>query len=181
MLHLYVTAQTELVKTGLVDGAFANRCASQLSPKMILSILQKVGFMKLSRTVEYAMQATMELARSTTGVPVSASQLATNNDIPERFLLQILHRLTTHGVLRSTRGAAGGYELESSPEQISLLSLIEAVEGPVVGCVPASRVLSDDTQIKLRETLDAVAESTRKVLHRLTLARLLEPSVDIRN
>ena len=60
--------------------------------------------MKLSRTVSYALQATLQLARSTSQVPIPCNRLAAKGDMPERFLLQILRNLVAHGILESTRG-----------------------------------------------------------------------------
>jgi hypothetical protein len=51
--------------------------------------------------------------------------------MPERFLLQILRVLVTHGILRSTRGVDGGYALTKPADQISLLEVIEAIDGPL--------------------------------------------------
>ena len=59
--------------------------------------------MKLSRTVAYAIQATLQLAQSKSENPVPCSQLAAQGHMPERFLLQILRHLVTHGILHSTR------------------------------------------------------------------------------
>ena len=58
-------------------------------------------------------------------------------------------------------------------DQISLLNLLEVVEGPVVGYLPPDNLLSNDTQVKLRETLENAAASVRVELDRLTLARLI--------
>ena len=87
--------------------------------------------MKLSRTVEYAVQAMLQLAEHDLGTPVPCSRLAATGQMPERFLLQILRNLVTHGILNSTRGVEGGYTLERPPEQISLLEVIEAIDGPI--------------------------------------------------
>ncbi len=83
--------------------------------------------MKLSRTVAYALQATMQLAVSDSDTPVPCSQIAAKGEMPERFLLQVLRSLVNHGVLRSTRGVDGGYMLIRSPDEISLLDVIEAI------------------------------------------------------
>ena len=129
--------------------------------------------MKLSRTVEYAVQATLQLAQSTTGGPVPCSQLAAKSSMPERFLLQILRNLVTHGILSSTRGVVGGYMLERRPEEITLLDLIEAIEGPLVGGVPPSQALAAQTQAKLQAAMNQVAETLRAELRKITLAHLL--------
>jgi Rrf2 family protein len=65
---------------------------------------------KLSRTASYALQAVLQLAQSdASGYPVPCSRLAAEGKMPERFLLQILRSLVTHGILGSTRGVDGGY------------------------------------------------------------------------
>ena len=61
--------------------------------------------MKLSRTVAYAVRATLQLAQLEADGPVPCSKLANEGKMPERFLLQILRNLVTHGILRSTRAA----------------------------------------------------------------------------
>ena len=78
--------------------------------------------MKLSRTVAYALQATLQLALSGDQEPVPCSRLAAEGKMPERFLLQILRNLVAHGILSSTRGVDGGYTLDRAPEEISLLA-----------------------------------------------------------
>src|SRR3954470_15915458 len=94
--------------------------------------------MKLSRTVAYAVQATLQLAQNKSGLPVPCSQLASEGNMPERFLLQILRHLVTHGILHSTRGVDGGYSLERKPEDISLLDVIEAIDGPLSATLPGN-------------------------------------------
>ena len=65
--------------------------------------------MKLSRTVTYALQATIQLARlDGAPTPIPCSRLAAEGRMPERFLLQVLRNLVTHGILQSTRGVGGG-------------------------------------------------------------------------
>src|SRR6187397_745177 len=89
-----------------------------------------IYMMKLSRTVSYAVRATLQLAELEAEGPVPCSRLAADGKMPERFLLQILRNLVTHGILRSTRGVDGGYSLVRPADQISLLEVIEAIEGP---------------------------------------------------
>src|SRR5438045_1759087 len=86
--------------------------------------------MKLSRTLSYAVQATLQLAQLNEKRPVPCSRLSADGKLPERFLLQILRSLVTHGILTSTRGVDGGYALVRPAEKISLLEMIEAIEGP---------------------------------------------------
>jgi Rrf2 family protein len=130
--------------------------------------------MKLSRTVAYAVQATLQLAQTESDAPVPCSQLATVGRMPERFLLQILRHLVTHGILHSTRGVEGGYSLERRPDEISLLDVIEAIEGPLGVSWPdveASEPL--DVDVRLREALEQVTLSSRRQLDAIKISDLL--------
>ena len=92
--------------------------------------------------------------------------------MPERFLLQILRNLVTHGILRSTRGVDGGYSLVKPADQISLLEVIEAIEGPYES---TDGVASPEALDKLRTALDEVTKSTRGQLEAIKLSHLLPP------
>src|SRR5947207_10183187 len=119
--------------------------------------------MKLSRTVSYAVRATLQLAQLQAHGPIPCSRLAADGKMPERFLLQILRNLVTHGVLRSTRGVDGGYCLERSPNDTSLLDVIEAVEGPITANVPSER-LPLEMSNRLSQALLQVNEQCRRQL-----------------
>ena len=125
--------------------------------------------MKLSRTVMYALQATCQLGASDDDSPVPSKRLAESGGMPDRFLLQILRNLVAHGLLRSTRGVIGGYALARSPEEISLLDIIEAVEGPV--SFDTEQLPSD--QSCLQQALEAVTVNIRRDLSDLKLSQIL--------
>jgi Rrf2 family transcriptional regulator, cysteine metabolism repressor len=133
---------------------------------------------KLSRTSSYALQAVLQLARAeSSGTPIPCSRLAADGKMPERFLLQILRNLVTHGILGSTRGVVGGYCLERNPEEISVLDVIEAVDGPVVPLLPVHDGLSEEANDKLKCVLATVTELARRELSAIKLSHLL-PAVD---
>ncbi len=129
--------------------------------------------MKLSRTVIYAVQATLQLAQSPRETPVPCSQLAAAGQMPERFLLQILRNLVTHGILHSTRGVDGGYALERAPEDISLLDVIEAIDGPMTAGLPSIAPLDPEAQTLLNTALSEVTANARRDLAAIKLAHLL--------
>ncbi|MCU0959277.1 MAG: Rrf2 family transcriptional regulator [Pirellulaceae bacterium] len=131
--------------------------------------------MKLSRTVAYAVRATLQLAKSDSATPVPCSQLAAAGKMPERFLLQILRSLVTHGILRSTRGVDGGYSLVRSPHEVSLLEVIEAIEGPLNTGEPLMEGMTAESQSRLSEALRAVTDQSRRQLEAIKLSQLLEP------
>jgi Rrf2 family protein len=133
--------------------------------------------MKLSRTAAYALQAILQLATSEeSGGPIPCSRLAANGKMPERFLLQILRNLVTHGILGSTRGVVGGYLLERSPADISLLDVIEAVEGPMTPLLPVHEGLSEEANQKLKCALARITELVRQELAAVKLVDLLPPA-----
>jgi len=131
--------------------------------------------MKLSRTVEYALQATLQLSMTTNGTPVPCSQLAAKGNMPERFLLQILRNLVTHGILHSTRGVVGGYALDRDLEHVSLLEVIEAIEGPITSSIPSTAGLPDEAQVMLGKALASVTETIRRELAAIKLSQLRPP------
>lgn len=129
--------------------------------------------MKLSRTVAYALQATLQLAKSNTDQPIPCSRLAAEGKMPERFLLQILRNLVAHGILESTRGVDGGYTLERPADHISLLNLIEAIDGPMIANLPASEGFPESSREKLEEAMASVTDVARERLEAIKLSDLL--------
>ncbi|MFM2095643.1 MAG: HTH-type transcriptional regulator CymR [Planctomycetota bacterium] len=129
--------------------------------------------MKLSRTVSYAVQATLQLAKNESSEPVPCSQLASTGNMPERFLLQILRNLVTHGILRSTRGVDGGYSLRRPADDVSLLDVIEAIEGPLDGHAVSIDGFPEEAQTKLHDALKEVTASSRRQLEAIKLSQLL--------
>jgi len=86
--------------------------------------------MNLSAKTEYAAIAMMELAASYgSGDLVRIRKIADAHGVPNRFLVQILLQLKAAGFVTRTRGAAGSYELVRDPAAVTLLDIIEAVEG----------------------------------------------------
>jgi Rrf2 family protein len=134
--------------------------------------------MKLSRTVSYALQATLQLAQARSEGPIPCSQLAAEGKMPERFLLQILRNLVAHGILESTRGVEGGYTLDRPPEDISVLEVIEAIEGPLVSTLPVGEGLPEESRAKLEQALAEITNLSRRELDGIKLVHLLpEPQV----
>ena len=129
--------------------------------------------MKLSRTASYAVQATLQLAQSKSNSPVPCSKLAAAGHMPERFLLQVLRSLVTNGILHSTRGVDGGYTLFRKPDDISLLEVIEAIDGPFTTKMPSVDGLPAPTQDRLSRAMNDVTAHMRRELDSIKLAHLL--------
>lgn len=129
--------------------------------------------MKFSRTVAYAVQATLNLAETGGEDPVPCSRLASTGKMPERFLLQILRTLVTHGILVSTRGVEGGYRLSRPAGDISLLEVVEAIDGPITASMEINKAAAARYHGRLMAGLNAVAATVRGELGAMTLADLL--------
>ncbi len=94
--------------------------------------------MRISLETDYAVRIVWCLANS--GKRLSASIIAKNTRVTEKFCLKILRKLVSKGIVKSFKGIGGGYELNKNPEDITLKQVIEVIEGPIV----ISRCLADD-------------------------------------
>jgi Rrf2 family protein len=132
--------------------------------------------MKLSQSVAYAVHAALRLADSRNGAPVSCSRLAEQGKMPERFLLQILRDLAKQGILQSTRGGGGGFALDRRPEEISVLEVIEAVEGPLTASLPLRTRFPHPAGERLHAVLRGITEEVRRQLEAVKLSDLTDGS-----
>ncbi|MBX3734394.1 MAG: Rrf2 family transcriptional regulator [Verrucomicrobiae bacterium] len=87
--------------------------------------------MQITRASEYAMLGLIALSRRAAGEVVMVDTLAQEEGIPASFLGKIFQSLNRAGVVRSARGSGGGFALAHAPEAVSVLGVIEAVEGPI--------------------------------------------------
>ena len=87
--------------------------------------------MRISAKADYAVRAAIELAAAPDDKPVPGERIATSQGIPLNFLENILSELRTAGLVRSWRGADGGYRLATAPQRITIADIIRAVEGPL--------------------------------------------------
>jgi Rrf2 family protein len=127
--------------------------------------------MRISARADYAMRAAVELAAAGGG-PVKGEALATAQGIPPKFLENILGDLRHARVVRSQRGAEGGYWLARPAEEISVADIVRAVEGPLatVRGEPPEDVGYGGAAEPLQQVWIAVRASLRGVVERVTLA-----------
>lgn len=88
--------------------------------------------MQITRQADYAVRAVLYLAQKGDDKRASTSQIAQDQQIPPSFLAKIVSQLSVAGLLQTSRGARGGVSLARSPEQISLLEVVEAIDGPIL-------------------------------------------------
>ena len=127
--------------------------------------------MRVSAKADYAIRAMVELAAAGDG-PVKGDRISQAQDIPIRFLENILADLRQGGLVRSQRGADGGYWLARPAEEITLAQVIRAVDGPLAN-VRGERSEELDYVGSAAPLLDvwvAVRASLRQVLEAVTLA-----------
>ena len=126
--------------------------------------------MRVSAKVDYALRACAELAGAGEG-RVKGDRLAQAQEIPLKFLENILLDLKHAGLVQSQRGADGGYWLSLSPEEISLADVIRAVEGPIANVrgERPEQVEYPGVAEPLRDVWIAVRGNLRAVLETVTL------------
>ena len=136
--------------------------------------------MKLSHKSIYALRVLPHLAMAYGGKPISVAQLAQLEDLPIKYLEQILTSLQKSGLLVSRRGKAGGYLLRRKPEDISLGDIIRALDGPLAPIPCASRTAPHEDpdcpfpfdDCWLRQLMLRVRDSISDVLDRESLAKM---------
>jgi Rrf2 family protein len=87
--------------------------------------------MQITRQADYAVRAILYLAELGPDEKAATSQIAEEKDIPLSFLAKIIAQLSVAGLLQTMRGARGGVTLARSPNEISLLEVVEAIDGPM--------------------------------------------------
>ena len=124
--------------------------------------------MKLSIKVHYGLKAVVELALHYESGGMQIADVAKSQGIPVRFLEQILLILKKRGILASSRGVNGGYSLLKHPSEISLLDIVEALDGQIE--------LTNDKAKKvtiLAETLIAIQDNFISSLKNVTIEDLV--------
>lgn len=127
----------------------------------------------LCAKTEYACIAVLDLAaRRQSPEPVRLREIAERHGIPPRFLVQVLLQLKAAGVVASTRGAAGGYQLARKPEDISLGEVVAIMEGSAEA--KSNAAVSTPITRVLGEAWGRVVEEQRRMLREITFADLVE-------
>lgn len=130
---------------------------------------------RLSRSTDYALMALADLAALPADQTLSARRVASGRGLPADLVAKILQGLRRAGLVRTRQGALGGYRLARPPEEVPLLEVIEAVEGPLalVECGLDDHNCSLTPTCCVRAPLQRVHDLVMKTLSRLTLSHLL--------
>ena len=127
--------------------------------------------MRISAKVDYAVRASLELAAAG-GDPIKGEAIADAQDIPLKFLENILGELKHTGIVASRRGAQGGYWLAKDADDVSLADIVRAVEGPLAtvrGQGPESLTYRGEAE-PLQKVWIALRANIREVMEDTSLA-----------
>lgn len=120
--------------------------------------------MNLSSRCDYAVRAVVDLGRrAQPDAPCTANSIAEEQTIPEKYLVHILLQLKRAGIVRSIRGAQGGYLLERPAGAITLLDVVTAVEGPVLDPLPGSDTAADEVVMAWRKVEKGLSDTLQAV------------------
>jgi Rrf2 family protein len=127
---------------------------------------------RISAKADYAVRAGVELAAASDEKPTKAERIATAQDIPLNFLENILGELRHAGIVRSHRGADGGFRLARPADQVTVADVIRAVEGPLASVRggPPEEASYRGASESLRRVWIAVRANLRSVVEHVTLA-----------
>jgi Rrf2 family protein len=136
--------------------------------------------MKLSLRGEYALRALIVLGLNDGPEVVRIQTISDQQNIPKRFLEQILNEMRAAGILESKRGLAGGYRLKIPPEKITLAMVIRLIEGPLapVSCVSEKFYekcsCPDEEKCGIRSIMKEVRDAIVRILEGFTVAQLCD-------
>src|SRR6266496_2928824 len=141
------------------------------APSELRPLVRENAQVRVSAKADYALRAVIELAAAAEG-PVKGERIAQAQEIPLKFLENILGDLRHAGIVRSQRGVEGGYWLARPADEITVAEVIRGVEGPIAnvrGLGPESVEYAGSAE-RLREVWIAVRANLRAVLEQVTLA-----------
>lgn len=137
--------------------------------------------MKLSRKSDYALRALFTLVANQGQGPISIRELAEANDIPRRFLEQIMLELKSQGWVQSLAGRDGGFILAKPPDKISMGEVIRHFDGILapIGCVSTSHYepCSQEGKCRFRRVLLNIRNYVSRMMDSATLAQVFESPV----
>ncbi len=112
--------------------------------------------MSFSTKGEYGVRLMVQLGRRFGQGPSSLAEIAIEEDLPRPYLEQLVMSLRDAGLVISTRGSHGGYELARAPEEIPMIAVLRALEGPIAPMICAT----DDSELAHEPTCDRTARCT---------------------
>jgi Rrf2 family protein len=130
--------------------------------------------LRLSKKADYALIAMKHLALNAGAPSTSAREIAEQYDIPIELLAKVLQRLVRTGLLASTQGTRGGYTLSRAPKSISVVDVIQAIDGPftVTACSTEKHDCEQYSKCSVRDPLWQIRERIVAALGTVTLSEM---------
>jgi Rrf2 family cysteine metabolism transcriptional repressor len=127
--------------------------------------------MKISTKIRYGARAMLELAYHYGEGPIDLKEIATRENISLKYLEQVINPLRAAGLVKSIRGAKGGYSLAKPPSEICLYDVVETLEGPLnlLECLRDSKVCQKIPSCVTRDIWQEVSEAISKIFYSVTL------------
>lgn len=137
--------------------------------------------MKLNTKMRYGTRALLELALHYEQGPMSLGEIARAQGLSEKYLEALLGVLRSVGLVRSQRGAQGGYFLAKPPEQITLRDVFDVLEGPdpFVECTSAPESCPRQAACATQEVWSKMYQAAMRVLESITLADLVRRQAEL--
>lgn len=131
---------------------------------------------KLSKKADYGLIAVKHLAMHRDQHACSANEIADEYGISTTLMAKVLQKLARQNLVAAKHGSSGGYQLSKTPDQISALEVITAIDGPVLitSCVTSHGNCDATSKCSVREPLRRVNESILNVLNTVTIAQMSE-------
>ncbi len=132
--------------------------------------------MVISRKADYGLRILLELSKLPPGAAISARELASRQGIPFPFLSKIIAELASHRFLETRRGLKGGIKLSVPPEAITVLDVVEAVDGGVNLCYCSARPVDCPRRnyCPIRKSLTKVEEKIKEELRSINIGALAQ-------
>lgn len=131
--------------------------------------------MRVSRSTGYALLAVGYIAKHQREKIVLSQDISKQYDIPLEYLLKILQQLVRANVLRSKRGPRGGFSLAKPPKRITMLQVIEAVDGPLSGQLNLSEQSHGERfSVRAEQAYEKAIGQARSVFEKTKLANLVQ-------
>lgn len=133
--------------------------------------------LKITKASDYALRLMLSLAISNEENAISVRTISTEINIPRSFLGNIVQKLSAAGLLFTTKGAKGGLKLTRSPEDISALEVVQAVEGNLaLSCCQTQESCNHTTYCSVKPLMDQLHKNITDLLANTTIQDLIEMS-----
>jgi Rrf2 family iron-sulfur cluster assembly transcriptional regulator len=135
--------------------------------------------MQITRSGEYGLRGLLFLAKQPPEKVILVSEISKDQKIPETFLAKIFQRLSKAGLLRSARGAKGGFSLGKPASEITMREIVEAIEGPIAinRCLLRQGECEEEKACSLRQVWEEAQQRFVEILDRTTIEDLVRHEI----